>query len=95
MDSRKFLATCWVMVEAPTGRRPEPMFCTLVSDGAAEAVDVDAGMVVEILVLGRQERGLDAVRDRLDRQEEPPLAGDIRPSARRPTAWTRVVTGGS
>ena len=32
-------------------------------------------MLVEILVLGRDERGLDAVGDRLDRQVEAPLVG--------------------
>jgi hypothetical protein len=26
--NRKFLATCWVMVEAPCGRRPLPYCCT-------------------------------------------------------------------
>ena len=44
---------------------------------AAEAGDVDAGMVVEILVLGRQERRLDAVRHGLDRQIEAPLAREL------------------
>ena len=44
---------------------------------AAEAGDVDAGMVVEILVLGRQERRLDAVGHRLDRQIEAALAREL------------------
>ena len=44
---------------------------------AAEADDVDAGVAVEILVLGRQERRLDAVGHRLDRQIEAPLAREL------------------
>ena len=42
---------------------------------AGDAVIVEAGVLVEILVLGREERRLDPVRDRLDRQVEPPLVG--------------------
>jgi hypothetical protein len=40
----------------------------IVDHGAEEAGHVDAGMLVEILVLGREEGRLDPVRDRLDRQ---------------------------
>ena len=63
-------------------------------DGADKPLIVQTGMVVEVLVLGRQERRLDPVGHGLDRQVQPPLAAcsDIKlPSA----AWMRVVTGGS
>src|SRR5690606_9722954 len=42
---------------------------------APDALYVYTDMVVEILVLGRKEGGLDPVGNRLDRQVEPPLAG--------------------
>ena len=74
--SRKFFATCCVMVDAPTGGGPN-RFWKIVDDRAEEAGHVDAGMFVEILVLGRQERRLDAVRHGLDRQVEPPLAREL------------------
>ena len=71
LDSRKFLATCWVMVEAPcclprlgVGQR-----------GAHDALGVDAAVLVEVLVLGRQEGADHDLRHRLDRQVEPALAG--------------------
>ena len=44
---------------------------------AAKAGDVDAGVAVEILVLGRQECRLDAVGHCLDRQIEAPLAREL------------------
>ena len=68
------MATCWVMVEAPTGRLPEPLFRTLTTSARTMPHHVDAVVLVEILVLGRQERRLDQVGNRLDRQIEPPLA---------------------
>jgi hypothetical protein len=75
--SRKFLATCWVIVEAPWRPPGSRMLVT-----TARASDrINAGVMIEILVFGRQERSLDPVRDRLDRQEQPPLAWRIRPSA--------------
>ena len=43
--------------------------------GAHDAVEVDAGMLVEILVLRRDEGVGDELRYRLDRQVEPPLLG--------------------
>ena len=74
MESRKFFATCWVMVEAPIGRLPEPRLRRLTTRRAQDAGDVDAVVLVEVLVLGRKERRLDEVGHRLDRQIEPPLA---------------------
>ena len=44
-------------------------------DGAAETRDIDAGMLVEILVFGRNEGRLDAVRNGLDRKIEAALTG--------------------
>ena len=43
--------------------------------GARDAVNVDAGMLVEILVLGGDEGVGDELWDRLDRQIEPALLG--------------------
>ncbi len=43
--------------------------------GAGDAVKIEAGVLVEILVLGGDERLLDAVGNRLDRQVEPALVG--------------------
>lgn len=40
---------------------------------ADEAADINAGMIVEILVFSRKERRLDAIGDRLDRHEKPVL----------------------
>jgi hypothetical protein len=65
---RKFFATCWVIVEAPCGRRLEPKFWTGI---------VDAAVLVEILVLGGEERVDDELRHRLDRQIEPALLGEF------------------
>jgi hypothetical protein len=67
------LATCCVIVEAPC---LEPVW-TLVIDGATEAHQVDAGMLVEILVLSREKRSLDAVRHGLDRQVKPAFAREF------------------
>ena len=47
-------------------------------DRAHQAEPVNAGVGVEILVLGRQEGGLDTVGNRLDGQIEPSLAGELR-----------------
>src|SRR5262249_32277077 len=46
--------------------------------GAGDAVYVDAGMLIEILVLGRDESIDDKFRDRLNRQIEPPFLGIFR-----------------
>ena len=40
---------------------------------AGDSVKVEAGVMVEVLVLGRDEGGLDAVRNRLDRQVQAPF----------------------
>ena len=73
--SRKFFATCWVMVEAPCGRRLVPKFCSIEHAGARHAGEVDAAMLVEILVFGGEERVDHQLRHRLDRQIEPALLG--------------------
>ena len=49
----------------------------VLDDRPGEADDVDAGMVVEILVLGRKERRLDAIGHGLDRQIETPLTREL------------------
>src|SRR5579885_2750223 len=46
--------------------------------GAKDALDVDAGMLIEILVLSGNEGIGDKLRDGLDRQVEPPLLGIFR-----------------
>ena len=66
--SRKFLATCWVMPEAPSGRLPG--LVRLAIDGAAEADEVDAGMGEEALVLGGDEGLQDALGHGGDRHED-------------------------
>ncbi len=52
-------------------------------DGARKTGEIDARMLIEILVFGREERRLDAIRNSLDRQEEAASPWHIRPSARR------------
>ena len=46
--------------------------------GADDALDVDAGMLVEVLILRRDERVGDKPRDRLDRKIEPALGSVFR-----------------
>ena len=57
--SRKFLATCWVMPEAPSG--PLARVGEVGDDGAAQADEIDAGMGEEALVLGGDEGLQDAL----------------------------------
>ena len=74
--NRKFLATCWVMVEPPSARRSLPSifdFDDLV-DGARDALEVDAAVLVEALVLSRKEGGDDALGNGVDGHEDAPLA---------------------
>ena len=63
--SRKFLATCWVMVEAPTiWPWPVNLDLHIADAGCGNAAPVEAAMGVEGLVLGR-DIGLDqALRHR-------------------------------
>ncbi len=63
--------------------------------GARDAGEVQAAMLVEILVFGREEGVDDDLRDRLDRQIQPALLGVFGRAARRRPACTRVITGGS
>ena len=46
--SRKFFATCCVMVEAPSGRRLVPMRAMSVSAARSIDIGIDAGMGIEI-----------------------------------------------
>ena len=71
------MATCWVIVEAPTGRRSAMSRCEVGDRGAHDAQRVDARMRVEVLVLGREERLDHALRNRLDRHEHPLLVGEL------------------
>jgi hypothetical protein len=66
--SRKFLATCWVMVEAPCGRRPLPYCCYVEHAGARDAGEVDAAVLVVVLVFGRDEGVGDELGHGLDRE---------------------------
>ena len=92
-DSRKFLATCWVMVEAPSGRFL-PKFCRLLRTARTMPVKSSAAMLVEALVLGREEGRDHQLRHDVDRHEDAPLAGVL--AIRLPSwAWMRVMTGGS
>ena len=89
--SRKFFATCWVMVEAPCMCLSP---CTSTMAARGDAFGIDAVMGVEILVFGRDKRLLDQRRDGVGRQVEPTLMrifGEQEPSP----AWTRVMIGGS
>ena len=49
-------------------------FCEIVVDGAADAGEIEPAVLVEALVLGRQERGDDQLRDDVDGHEDAPLA---------------------
>jgi hypothetical protein len=49
----RFLASCWVIVEPPCTTPPA---CALVTQRAEGAGEVDAEMLVEAPVLGRQRR---------------------------------------
>ena len=79
--SRKFLATCWVMVEAPTGRRSRAQAFDVGDHGADQRHEVDAGMGEEVLVLRRDEGVDHPLRKGLDRHEDPALAGIFRDQA--------------
>ena len=74
--SRKFLATCWVMVEPPSARLSLPWILVFhhLEDGAGDALEVDAAVLVEAPVLGRQEGCDDALGDGVDGHEDAPLA---------------------
>ena len=69
--SKKFLATCWVMVEAPC-----TCFAALQKHqtGAQDALGIEAAMGIEILVLGGDEGVLDQRRNGRRGQIEAPLA---------------------
>ena len=69
--SKKFLATCWVMVEAPCTRF-DPL--QKHQAGAQDALGVEAAMGIEILVLGGDEGVLDQRRNGRRGQIEAPLA---------------------
>ena len=78
-----FLATCWVMVEAPIGRRPWPICIRSVDAGAHDGQRIDAVMGAEILVLGGDEgaasrsSGMAAIR-----HEDAPLGRQFRQQPR-------------
>ena len=78
LSSSMFLATCWVMVEAPIGRRPCPICVRSNTPARGDRQRIDTGMRPEILVLGRDERLLHHVRDRRIRHEDAPLGGKLR-----------------
>ncbi len=69
--SKKFLATCWVIVEAPCTR-----FDALQEHeaGAQDALGIEAAMGIEILVLGGDEGVLDQRRNGRRRQIKTTLA---------------------
>ena len=71
--SRKFLATCWVMPEAPSGRLPG--LVTLAIAARDDADEVDAGMGEEALVLGGDEGLHQALGHGGDRHEHALLLG--------------------
>ena len=68
--TRKFFATCWVIVDAPCTCRP-PWAITI--NGAADALGVDAVMRIEILIFRRDESLLKHRRNRRTGQEQPSL----------------------
>ena len=70
--SRKFLATCCVMVDAPIGRLAAAIH-HVVDRGPHDVRQADAGMRIEALVLGGQEGVDDPLGDRVHRHEEAPL----------------------
>ncbi len=53
--SRKFFATCCVIVEAPWGRRAGAVILRVQQTGARHACEIETAMLVEVLVLGREE----------------------------------------
>ena len=71
---RKFFITCWVIVEAP--RRRLAVHGRVVDRGD-DAARVEAVVLVEVLVLGRDEGLLHQVGDLVDGREDPPLAGEL------------------
>ena len=73
LDSSMFLATCWVIVEAPTGRRLARNLPDIGNCGAHDRDRIDAVMAVKILVLGGEEGVDDRLGNRLDRHEDAPL----------------------
>ena len=56
---------------------PRAVLLDIGDRGAQDAERVDAVVVPEALVLGADEGGLDALRDRLDRHEDPALGGEL------------------
>ena len=72
-----FLATCWVMVEAPPMRRPEPYCSRLVATARRMPTGSTPWCSPEALVL-RADEGLgEAGRNGLDGHEDPPLGGEF------------------
>src|SRR3546814_3594748 len=62
------------------GERPPacPGVTPVEADSRQQADEIDARMLVEVLVLGRQEGLHDALGNRLDRDEHPLVAGELR-----------------
>src|SRR5271165_6694562 len=84
LDNSMFLATCWVIVEAPTGRRLARNRLTSVI-AAQDRDRVDPVMAVKIFVLGRQKGVDDGLWNGLYRHKDPPLGcvfGEEPPVAR-------------
>ena len=74
-DSRKFFITCWVMVEAPRTSWPRDLTASITA--AAMPRGVVARMLVEVLVLGRDEGLFHHVRDLVRGREEAPLLREL------------------
>ena len=74
---RKFLATCWVIVEAPTGRRSFSQPVQVGEHGADDAQRVETRMRVEVLVLGGEERLDHSPGNGIDGYEHPLLVCEL------------------
>ena len=64
------MTNCWVIVEPPWTAPPERMSCC---SGSGDAEEVDPAVLVEALVLDRDDRLLHRRRDLLGLEQDPPL----------------------
>jgi hypothetical protein len=82
--SRKFFATCWVMVDAPTGRRPEPMILHVDDEWRGTGPKTSTpGCLIESSCLPPRGRPPSRGREWPGSAGTGAARGRIRPSARR------------
>ena len=87
----RFFATCWVMVEPPCGR---PGSREVGDEGADQAALVDALVLIEALVLGRDERLLHVFGNVGQRHPYAALVGSNTSAKRSPLPSSTTLRAG-